>query len=61
MTLGTFRDQLIYPDTVQDMKRKHIRDSDLETIIEQVGFSNEGFFYTVIDILIVLSGVCLSL
>ena len=37
MTLGTFRDQLIYPDSVEDMKKKHITDMDLENIVEQVG------------------------
>ena len=36
MTLGTFRDQLIYPDSHEDMRRKHVKDADLEVIIEQV-------------------------
>ncbi|XP_075266362.1 ATP-binding cassette sub-family D member 3-like [Convolutriloba macropyga] len=39
MTLGTFRDQLIYPDTTEDMRRKKIRDADLETIIEQANLT----------------------
>lgn len=36
MTLGTLRDQLIYPEDTIDMKRKGITDSDLEQILDKV-------------------------
>lgn len=36
MTLGTFRDQIIYPDSVDDMKRKSVSDYDLEYFLEMV-------------------------
>lgn len=38
MTLGTFRDQIIYPDGSEDMKRKGISDYDLEYFLEMVSF-----------------------
>lgn len=36
MTLGTLRDQIIYPDTIGDMKRKGWTDSTLEGILDLV-------------------------
>ena len=36
MTLGTLRDQVIYPDTKQDQQRKHINDDVLKEHLEQV-------------------------
>lgn len=36
MSLGTFRDQVIYPDTYDDMKEKGCTDKDLEKILEIV-------------------------
>lgn len=36
MTLGTLRDQIIYPDCPQDMQRKRISDHDLEYFLELV-------------------------
>lgn len=36
MTLGTLRDQVIYPDTKADQDRKGISDEDLEEFLTQV-------------------------
>jgi len=36
MSLGTLRDQLIYPDTISEMREKEITDQQLEEILELV-------------------------
>lgn len=36
MTVGSLRDQVIYPDTVDEMRAKGIKDSDLCTLLEKV-------------------------
>jgi ATP-binding cassette subfamily D (ALD) protein 3 len=59
VTLGTFRDQIIYPDTLSDRKRKGITDHELQFILEKVelGYLLEReTFDTVNDWSEVLSG-----
>ena len=41
MALGTLRDQVIYPDTVEDQRRKGIRDEQLEEFLQQVKSTQE--------------------
>lgn len=36
MSLGTLRDQVIYPDTIDDLKRKNLDDLHLEEILARV-------------------------
>ena len=36
MTIGTLRDQVLYPDTKDDMINKGYTDSDLEAFLEKV-------------------------
>lgn len=36
MTVGSLRDQVIYPDTLTEMKRKKITDKDLNLLLEKV-------------------------
>nr|QNH67960.1 ATP-binding cassette transporter subfamily D member 3 [Brachionus plicatilis] len=60
MTIGSLRDQVIYPDTVDDMKHKHIKDADLVKLLDIVKLSylleREGGWNSVQDWIDVLSG-----
>ena len=42
MTLGKLRDQIIYPHTQQDVRRKGMSDNDLEKILEKVKSSADS-------------------
>ena len=60
MTVGSLRDQIIYPDTLEDMKRKKITDKDLSALMDNVKLSylleRENGWNSVQDWIDVLSG-----
>jgi ABC-type uncharacterized transport system fused permease/ATPase subunit len=60
MTIGTLRDQIIYPDSLGDMRRKGIKDDTLLDLLDKVQLTylvqREGGFEGVQDWMDVLSG-----
>jgi hypothetical protein len=40
MVIGNLRDQIIYPDSIDDMKMKNVCDRDLMNILEIVNFQH---------------------
>ncbi|UJR08475.1 hypothetical protein I4U23_012743 [Adineta vaga] len=60
MTIGTLRDQIIYPDSHGDMRRKGIKDENLHELLDKVQLTyltqREGGFNGVQDWMDVLSG-----
>lgn len=60
MTLGTLRDQIIYPDTYEEMLRKGKKDDDLLTYLDLVKLTyiqeRDGGWDAVADWMDVLSG-----
>ncbi len=60
MTVGSLRDQVIYPDTLNDMKTKKMTDKDLCVLMDKVKLSylleRENGWNSVQDWIDVLSG-----
>merc|ERR1712127_745328 len=60
MTVGSLRDQVIYPDTINEMKQKKITDQDLNKLLELVQLNyvleREQGWNSVKDWIDVLSG-----
>ncbi len=60
MTVGSLRDQVIYPDTLDEMKSKKVTDKDLCLLLEKVQLSyileRENGWNSVKDWIDVLSG-----
>ena len=60
MTIGTLRDQIIYPDSQGDMRRKGLKDDALRDLLDKVQLTyliqRDGGFDGVQDWMDILSG-----
>ena len=54
MTIGTLRDQIIYPDTIGNMKRKGFSDAHLKDFLDKVSVDRHLLKFFIIVFLFLL-------